>query len=163
MGALVRWAFSRGTVGALSHINAFSNDALLMIGLGMRTRAEGAARTLGTTLLGMMAPALTASAMNGAGMRASALDLTVHSTNGDELGKVESSVRARHCVVDVDPCPARVGVRRGAHEARLVFDEFGQRSADRRLVESVHKRLMLFDRPLLRGSGHVGDVDYLQV
>ena len=54
-------------------------------------------------------------------------------------------------------------MRRGAHEARLVLDKFSQRSADWGFVESANKRLVLLERPLLRGSGHVGNVDDLQV
>ncbi|KAF7779130.1 hypothetical protein Agabi119p4_3475 [Agaricus bisporus var. burnettii] len=106
MRALVRWAFGRGTVCALAHVDALSVDALEVVGLGVRTRAERTARTLGTALIGMMAPALTASAMDRAGMRASALDLTVRAADGHKLGNIETGVRARHCVVDVDPCPA---------------------------------------------------------
>ena len=54
-------------------------------------------------------------------------------------------------------------MRGSAHEARLVFDEFGQLSANRRLVEGICKRLVLFSCPLLRGSGDVRDVNNLQV
>ena len=106
MRALVRWAFSRGTVCALAYVDALSVDTLEVIGLGVRTRAERTARALGTTLVGVMAPALTTSAVNGAGMRTSALDLTVRAANGHKLGDIGASITARHRVVDINPCPA---------------------------------------------------------
>ncbi|KAF7761143.1 hypothetical protein Agabi119p4_10552 [Agaricus bisporus var. burnettii] len=51
MGALVCWAFSRGTVCALAYVDALSVDALEMIGLCMGAGAEWAADALGAALI----------------------------------------------------------------------------------------------------------------
>ena len=51
MGALVRWALRRGTVCALTHVDAKRVDALEMVGLYMWAGAKGTARAFGTALI----------------------------------------------------------------------------------------------------------------
>ena len=85
MGALVRWAFSRGTVYAVARIDARGIDTLGVVGLRVGPTAKGTARALGTALIGMVTPPLATSAADRAGVGFGAFDLAIHSANRDEL------------------------------------------------------------------------------
>jgi hypothetical protein len=103
------------------------------------------------------------SALSGAGLRGSALDLAVAVAEGDLLAYEVAGRMARDGVGDVDPCDTSVGMRGSPHEAGSVFDDPVKLEADWGRVECGLEGRALSELPLLGLSRDVRDINDLEV
>jgi hypothetical protein len=103
------------------------------------------------------------SALRGAGLRGSALDLAVAVAEGYLLAYEVTGRMARDGVGDVNPCDTSVGMRGSPHEAGSMFDDPVKLEADWGRVECGLEGRALSELPLLGLSRDVRDIDDLEV
>jgi hypothetical protein len=123
-GVILRCAFGRCTIDTVPVIR-LDLDKGGMVHLGMRSTAEGTAHTLGVALVGVMAPPLTPSAQQRAGMRFHSGDPTIDFPELNEFSDEGSRIGATHGVMNIDPCSACIRMSRVPHYPRNVFNLFG--------------------------------------